>query len=284
VRMNRFNRNFILLCTVSGLSFLVYIPVFLYLVMEWEYNPFYSHGFMVIVLSVFLILLISRKYIPVFLLSDEMEWAGVYCCAIIIFIGSGIFGSFFIQSISFICVVYALLMLSFGTRNSLAFLFPVVFLIFMIPLPGLEYMATLLSALSAQAASFILNQAGYATTCIGAELELSHLNIVIGAPCSGLRTIISLLVPATLLLFLLDRSIFSKFIYFLMIFPLAILSNLLRIIQIAFIASVYGEAAAIEFIHAASGLFMPVLTFLLLILIIAGTGGMSFRKDLLERG
>jgi exosortase/archaeosortase family protein len=70
-----------------------------------------------------------------------------------------------------------------------------------------------------------------------------------------------------------------KLVYLLMVFPLAVFSNILRIVQIAFIASEYGTEAAIFFIHTATGLFMPIITFLLLILIIYGTGGLSARKD-----
>lgn len=278
--MTRPTNNFILLCVVSGLSFLLYIPVFRYLIFEWEYNPYYSHGFVVVFLSISLILLIARKHASLFLVSDNLEWIGVYCCAIIIYISAGIFGSIFIQSLSFLLVFYALLMLIFGTKNSIAFLFPVAFLIFMIPLPGLDYAATILSTISAKVASLILNQIGFPSTCIGAELILPHLNVVIGAPCSGLRTIISLLVPATLLLFLIDRSFLSKFVYFIIIFPLAIIANLIRIILIAIVVSRHSEIGALEFIHAASGLFIPVLTFLMLVLIIIGTGGIAFRRDL----
>ena len=86
-----------------------------------------------------------------------------------------------------------------------------------------------------------------------------------GDPCSGLRSLISLLALGAIFTQFISGSIARKNILFLSAVPIALVSNVLRIIALLWVTYVYGERVALGFFHDLSGMLVFVIAFLGLI-------------------
>ena len=128
-------------------------------------------------------------------------------------------------------------------------LFPIGFLIFMIPLPFIASLAVPLQSVSAHWSAAGAQASGIPVTRTGAEIYLPGAAFTIGLPCSGMNTLISLLALAALLLYLLKAPLYKKVIIFILAFPIAIIANILRIVLLLVIAHLWGSDAAMSFFH-----------------------------------
>jgi len=258
---------------------ILYFPVFVWLVSSWVNNPYYSHGFFIPFISGFLIWriwLTGRKdFKPGFNLPGFM----LIIAGLFIYIGGFFYASYWICALSLIPFLQGFLIVISGWKNSRQFLFPVLFLIFMIPVPFIDYVAIYFAAFSAYWASILIHICGITVTINGAELFLSESSFRIGLPCSGLKTLISLLIPSTLLIFMYECNIRDKLLLFFLIFPLALLTNIVRIFLLV-IFSQYGPQTALNTVHDILGVLMPILVFIGILALAQSIGCSSIKKGI----
>jgi exosortase len=98
----------------------------------------------------------------------------------------------------------------------------------------------------------------------GSELILPNANLVIGAQCSGISSIVSLLGLVLLLAYALVGPAWGKILLVVMAVPLAMLGNIVRVASLVFVAHYFGSQAAFRFYHAGSG----AVVFIILVLLI----------------
>jgi len=108
---------------------------------------------------------------------------------------------------------------------------------------------------------------GVPTVIAGNQIELPTASFIIGVPCSGISSLVSLLALAAIMAFLLNGSFWRRGILFLAAFPIAILANTLRIASMLLIAYRWGAETAMNFFHGFSGALLFLLAIALLILI-----------------
>jgi len=121
-----------------------------------------------------------------------------------------------------------------------------------------------LTAISAAAISQALGAGVYAN---GLEIQVAGCQIIIGIPCSGLRSIISLLMVACVFVYLIRGSVQRKAIILFSALPIAIISNVIRVTLAILIADYFGCDAATTFFHDFSGIFLFVISIIMLIII-----------------
>jgi len=143
--------------------------------------------------------------------------------------------------------------------------FPVGFLFFMIPFPDVFtiFLTYKLKILATHGAVSTINLIGIPCVSEGAKILLPDTFLEIGAPCSGIRSLISLLALGTLFAYLLNISMIRRGIVFLSTIPIAIFSNIIRIVLLCLVAHIYGKEAALpgRFFHDFSGFFVFVIAF-----------------------
>jgi exosortase len=157
----------------------------------------------------------------------------------------------------------------FGKKVNHQLLFPLAFLVFMIPLPnviiiGLSFKMKMLAS---QVSTNIINQMGISAVRDGSTIYLPNGKLMVGDPCSGLRSLISLLALGALFTQFIQSSNLKKNILFLSAAPIALASNALRIIALLWVTYVYGEQAALGFFHDFTGMMVFVVAFLGLFLV-----------------
>jgi len=121
--------------------------------------------------------------------------------------------------------------LSFGIHTSRRALFPLGFLLWMVPLPQsvLNPIVTLLQQGSAASAHLLFAAAGIAVEQTGMLLHLPGLTLEVAPECSSIRSSMMLLVTTMVLAQLLLRSFWRKALVFALAIPLSIGKNGLRI-------------------------------------------------------
>jgi len=135
----------------------------------------------------------------------------------------------------------------FGTRTARVFIFPLCFLVLLVPLPefALNHVVGFLQQGSAYAASLMFAIAGVPVTQDGVRLSIPGLTIEVAKECSSIRSSQMALVTTVVLVHLLLRSAWGKTLVILAAVPLSIAKNGLRI----FTLSMLGVYVDPSFLH-----------------------------------
>lgn len=244
---------------VIVLVILVYLPTFLWMKYKFlEYNSNYSHGFLIPIVSIYLIWKMKDelKQIPI---SPSPKGLRLFCVGLVLHLLSRCFMIDFVSGFSLIIVIFGLCLYLLGKNITQKIIFPISFLIFMVPLPDILTLALTfhMKMFATYWATVMLNLIGLPSVMDGASIILPNDVLEIGEPCSGIRSLITLLALGSLFAYLLPVSFLKKSILFSSTIPLALLSNIIRIVFLAFIAYVYGQKVALgEPNHTISGLLI----------------------------
>lgn len=254
----------------------LYFRSFIWLANAWLTDPYYSHGFLVLIISGFIAGINVHKHKKESEFKPEPFKHGIYIFAfgLLLYVIGFIKLFPFLLAISFLFTLSGLILYFYGKPLMRSLLFPISFLIFAIPLPFvfLEKIASFLQLLSASYSASIIELLGIPVERIGAEIHLQNAAFTIGAPCSGMNTLISLLALATIFIYILKCPLYKKAILLCAAIPIAIFANILRVTSILLVANHYGAEAAMKFFHNFSSplLFIAAFMFLILISIIIG--------------
>jgi exosortase/archaeosortase family protein len=99
---------------------------------------------------------------------------------------------------------------------------------------------------------------------VGNAISMPNAELVIGAQCSGVNSLIALVSLMVLVAYLLNGPIWSRVALVLLSIPLALLGNILRVATLLFVARLWGANAAFIFYHDYSGILFFVAVLLLI--------------------
>ena len=159
------------------------------------------------------------------------------------------------SGVSFIMLLFGIVLFFLG-GDALRFIsFPFAFLVFMIPLPVLGYfLGYPLQVRSAALASALLGLVGFDLMRDGTKLHLSSYTFVVDEPCSGLKGGIALLAMGTLIAYSSRLPLILKPALVLLALPIALLMNGLRIALTMALGQLANPFFADRFFHYLSGL------------------------------
>jgi exosortase B len=152
-----------------------------------------------------------------------------------------------------------------GAQVMMKLWFPLLYLCFMIPLPGwfIDTATAPLKSFITHTATWLLSAAGYPIAREGVTLFVAQYQLLVEDACAGLNSIVSLTSISLFYIYLLHNASW-RYSAFLMawILPAAIVANLVRVIMLVLITYYYGNAAAQGFLHESAGLLMFVIALL----------------------
>ncbi|VVB87567.1 Transmembrane exosortase (Exosortase_EpsH) [uncultured archaeon] len=243
-----------------GLAFIGIIGVFYYntfswLVGSWINNEYYSHGFLVPIISGYLIWSMRKE---LYATEKKQSQAGL-----VLFVGGillqgvgAVFTIRFLSGISLLLTISGVILYLFGWAFMKKISFPIILLGLMVPLPFVDIIAPPIQTVSAVAASNMANLFGIPVQRDGLVLAAPAGSFEVGLPCSGLRSIISLLTIGAIYAFILEGSMLMKGIIVLSSVPLALTGNIFRITSVLAFANKYGQEAAMNYFHDFSSLLL----------------------------
>lgn len=146
--------------------------------------------------------------------------------------------------------------------------FPLFFLLFMIPLPGVLVAAVTqpLKITVSTVAEWVMYGAGYPIARTGVILQIGPYQLLVADACAGLHTLFTLEALGLLYLNVVQSSSALRNIALaILIVPISFTSNVIRVIVLALITFHFGDEAGQGFLHGFAGMVL-FLTALLLIM------------------
>jgi exosortase B len=159
-----------------------------------------------------------------------------------------------------------LLFQSRSARISLAL--PVLFICFSIPLPDFIVIPVTLpmKQLVSEAAERFLWAIGYPVARSGVVLYLGPYQLQVADACAGLRTLFTLEALGLLYLILVEStSLVRNAVLAILVFPIAMLANTIRVILLCLITYYLGDAAGQGFLHDFAGMVLFICALLLML-------------------
>ena len=155
-----------------------------------------------------------------------------------------------------------------GTQGLRAFWFPILFVAFLIPLPGIfvDALTGPLKREVSEIAEQLLYAAGYPVARNGVMLTVGQYQLLVADACSGLNSMFSLSALGLLYLYIIQRpSWLHNGLMIAAILPIAFVANIVRVLALVLVTYHFGDEAGQGFLHGAAGivLMLVALTFLL---------------------
>ncbi|MCP4634214.1 MAG: exosortase/archaeosortase family protein [candidate division Zixibacteria bacterium] len=252
------------------LLILVYLPVFIPLVRDWYHDPNYSHGFLIIPVALYLIWNKRAQLISEPGQSSRLwGWLFVIGGFLLLIIGTAGAELFSIR-LSFVVTVWGAILLFWGYGKGKLVLFPIAFLLFMIPIPyTIYYSMTLPMQLFATKISMIIIKAiGIPALSDGNIIILpGNYRLEVAEACSGLRSLVSLLALGAIYAHMTLKKNSNRWLLFLLTIPIAIVANIFRVSTTAIGAYGISRKIAEDFLHELSGIMVFVISTISLIIL-----------------
>jgi exosortase len=152
-----------------------------------------------------------------------------------------------------------------GTNVAKRLIFPIAYLVLMVPLPFIDRYTLPLAMFTGVCSGGLARFMGLDVEIIGNAVKLPNADLVIGAQCSGVNSLIALTALMLLAAYLLQGPSWGRTALILLAAPLAILGNIFRVTSLLFVAREWGAQAGFVFYHDYSGLgfFVIVLALML---------------------
>lgn len=182
-------------------------------------------------------------------------------------------------------IIAACVLLFRGWRTLRSIWFPLFFLIFMLPLPGV-WVQTLTIPLKigvSYVAEHLLFAAGYPIARSGVILTVGQYQLLVADACAGLHTMFSLEALGLLYMNLTGHAAFARnALLATMIIPISFCANVVRVMVLILITYHFGYEAGQGFLHGLAGMVLFI-TALMLILAVDSAIGWVLAKRRADR-
>ena len=196
---------------------------------------------------------------------------------LLLFLFAGFLGTRGIQIrleiVGFVGMLLGLTLTFFGMRTAKRVLFPVLFLLFCLPLHTYLDLVTIhLRLLAVSVASGILQGCGVDIVRQGTMLTspTGAFAIDVAEPCSGMRSLFAMMALTAGYAYFTQPTWLRRGLLFALSIPIAVAGNAMRILSIVAIAATCSADFATGFYHDYSG----YIVFLVAILLMVATGGL----------
>jgi exosortase len=252
---------------IGILLVLLFYPVLIWLVKSWLNNLYYTHGFLIVPLSA---LLAWRQWR--YVVDEPREggtWIGLILtvASLAAVVWAMRWQDYVIAALGLVALLTGILLFLEGWARVRHWLFPLAFLALMVPLPVIDLASPWLESFTAKAATALAQLAGIPAVQQGGEISLPGTTLVVGAPCSGLRSVVTMVTVAIGWVYLVEGRPAAKALMLIAIVPIVILANVLRVAILLVVAVLVSPQVALSYYHDWSSpvLFLMALGLLLVL-------------------
>lgn len=259
-------RNFSKELFVLAILIVAYLPTMLWMWDRWfSRTSYYSHGILVPVVTLFLIW--NKKDELVKMTRQPSAWGmRLILLGVVGHVISAVLRIYFTSGFSFLVVLIGLILHFFGVAILRNVLFPVLFLIFMLPLPEqvITNLSINLKLFAAEISTNILNHMRIPAIRSGSIIKMRSAFVVVDDVCSGLRSLISLTALGSIFAYWMKAPNYKRIALFLSTIPIAVITNICRVVFLSSVSEIWGADVASGFLHDLSGYLIFALAFILL--------------------
>jgi len=245
---------------------LMYFSIVPDMVMHWYSDENYSHGFLVPIISGYFIWqrwpdLKNRLVKPDWLGLVVIVWGCMQLLA------AWLSTEYFTMRSSLIILLIGMTLFWFGREVLKGLALPLVYLIFMVPIPYIIYDAAAfpLKLFVTSVSVAFMKMVGIVVMREGNIIMFPATTLEVADACSGIRSLISLLAIAVAYVFLMKVSNVRRWIIIFSAVPIAVTTNALRVIVTGILAQWWGAKAAEGFFHEFAGMAVFVLAMVMLV-------------------
>lgn len=242
-------------------------PVWQWLWFEWMSNQYYSHGLLILPVALFLAIQRFRNDPELVYAPGQSSLTGVVALAL--GLAAYLFAlqqrAYYLAAFAMIGMLAGLVWAVAGVTVLRKLAFPIGYLVLMTPLPMLDRITLPLALFTGFCSGSLVQFLGLPVAINGNAIALPNTDLVIGAQCSGVNSLITLVALLVLVAYLLDGSAWSRVVLVLLALPLALLGNILRVATLLFVARAWGADAAFTFYHDYSGILFFVAVLALIV-------------------
>lgn len=275
------NTRIIAAVVIAFLLLALFFPALRWLFGEWLGNDYYSHGPLVPIISALVAWRLWRSW-P----DDQRRFAPSNLGLILALAGLLIYlfaltqRAYFIASLAMILTLTGLVWTLLGAAALKRMAFPLLFLVFMVPLPFVEPLSVPMAQVTGAISGRFVQLCGVPIQINGAQVTLPNANLIVGAQCSGLRSIVTLMTLVGLVIFIVQGPWSSKVLLALSAVVIAAFGNVLRVASLLGVAYVWGADAGFKYYHDYSGIVFFLSAFALLLLFTRLLGCREIREDI----
>lgn len=236
----------------------LFLPTLLWMAERFGgHDSFYSHGWLVPVASGWLIWQ-RRLWLKTCRVEASFSGLALLAPALLLHTVGVWWGLHVLSGLAMLGALWGLVWMLWGRQVLWSLRLPMLFLLFMIPLPGVFVLSASfhLKLLAAAVATHAVRGLGIPVVQAGSTIQAPGISVIVDDTCSGLRSLLSLIALAVLWASMLPSSVtrWKRVAVAIASIPIALSANAVRIIVLVLIAVIYGPEAAQGFVHYGSGL------------------------------
>ncbi|MBK7091219.1 MAG: exosortase/archaeosortase family protein [bacterium] len=257
------------LAIIGAVILMMYLPILIGLAGDWYNDDNYSHGFLIIPISLWLVWR-KRDILRTIPLESSKWGIPVILGSLVVFILGTAGMEYFTARVSMVSLMFGVTLYLAGYRFAREIWFSFFFLLFMIPAPYIIYYSATfpLQMLGSKIAAVLLTIVGIPHLRQGNVIHLpDNYSLEVAEACSGLRSLVTLLALGALLAYLTQNSKWKAVTLFAATVPIAIAANIFRICVTAIGAYGVSRALAEDFIHELSGTIVFMFSLICLLIL-----------------
>lgn len=232
------SRKHLLFSSLTLACTLFFLPTLIRLFKLSVSSEMYSHLLLIPFVTIYLVCLKRNEAFSS--RHRSIPWVlGLLAAAAVLLLVPGILTSDLTLLIaSYVFLLWVIFLFFYGSASFRAVLFPLFFLIFLVPVPGpvLAWIIGILVWGSDQVSVLLFSLTGIPFIHEDYIFRLPRLSIYIAPECSGIRSSTALLLTCALADYLILRLWWSRALLLLTVVPLAVFKNGLRIVTLSVLA------------------------------------------------
>jgi len=253
---------------IAGLVIFLYFPEIKSLIYEWSTKKESSHGFLIPLISFYIV---WRKREALNIAPVAQNWRGFFILLLgIVLLVTGRFSyEPFAMRFSVLVTIFGLVYFLLGEKILRILLFPLGYLIFMIPPPYIliNTIAVYLRLIDAKIAYIVVSFIGIPIVREGPNLHLPNITLDVAYLCTGILSLVSMVALSVFYAYIFLRHVTSRTALILLALPIAFAGNILRIVLITVLTYYFGEIILNSLIHQFQGVVIFVMNIFLLVIL-----------------
>jgi exosortase A len=247
---------------------LLYSRIVQWLVFDWIHMADFSHGFLIPIVSLYFVYE-RRKQLSSLSASSHWGGLGLLVIGILIYLIGNLATELFTMRFSLLVVLGGIILFLLGKEFFETLLFPLAFLILMIPIPSvlMDRVTFPMQLFASKVAAGSLDLMGIPVLREGNIIQLANTSLEVAEACSGIRSLISLFALSVVFAYFSQNKTWKRIVLVLSTFPIAIIANAARVTGTGILAHHYGSQVAQGFFHGFSGWILFVVAFVCLFVV-----------------
>ncbi|MBD3293692.1 MAG: exosortase [Armatimonadia bacterium] len=226
----------------------------------WMKSDYYGHGPLVPLISGYLIYSRRKEFVEAE--GGHNLWGlPLVVGGLLMYLAAVYLDVNFVQGFAMISIIGGLILLIWGWGRARVVLFPITFLLFMVPTGRLlvTQFSNPLQTWGAAVAANVVSAVGMPVELQGTTIQIPDYTFEVAQACSGLKSTIAMSALAALFAYLASGPMWKRVLLFIAGAPVALAANATRITFTLILGRAFGPEAAEGFFHTLSGLMVFVI-------------------------